>query len=159
MLRYNKWAMLTLIDACVTLTDEQLAASAPGRASVRELLMHVAGGQRTFVSRTRGNHEGDFGRGSAWPGFDRLRAVAVGSSDELIAIAELLDAEGQVDLPYRGKAYRYPTSFFLLHAIEHAIEHRTEIKVALDAIGVATPDLDGWSYAAAAGYGREGSPP
>src|SRR5207248_10431127 len=28
----------------------------------------------------------------------------------------------------QGKTYEYPKSFFLLHAIEHGVEHRTEIK-------------------------------
>jgi hypothetical protein len=54
-----------------------------------------------------------------------------------------------------GKVYRIPKSFFLVHALEHGVEHRTEIKVDLGAIGITTPDLDGWAYAAAAGIGRE----
>jgi uncharacterized damage-inducible protein DinB len=45
-------------------------------------------------------------------------------------------------------------SFFLTHALEHGVEHRTEIKVALSQLGVATPDLDGWAYATAMGCGR-----
>lgn len=153
MLRYNRWAILTLIDACSSLSDEQLSAQVSGR-SVRELFAHVVGSQRTFVSRTRGSHEGDFDR-AEWPGFDRLRAAAERSGDELIGIAEALDNEREVDLPYRGRAYRYPMSFFLVHALEHGIEHRTEIKVALDRIGVPTPDLDAWHYSDRAGYGQE----
>jgi uncharacterized damage-inducible protein DinB len=50
--------------------------------------------------------------------------------------------------------YRYPKRFFLVHALEHGVEHRTEVKVALGYIGVETPDLDGWPYSAAAEYGR-----
>jgi hypothetical protein len=37
--------------------------------------------------------------------------------------------------------------------LEHGVEHRTEIKLALAQLGVATPDLDGWPYAEAMGYG------
>src|SRR6266850_788509 len=121
-LRYNRWANLTLIDACRGLTEEQLDARAPGSSrSVRELFQHAAGSDLTFVLRTQGRqHE-----------------------DEIVA------------LPYQGKTYEYPKSFFLLHAIEHGVEHRTEIKVTLALIGIETPDLDGWFYAPAAGYGRE----
>jgi hypothetical protein len=36
----------------------------------------------------------------------------------------------------------------------HSAEHRTEVKVALAHLGVETPDLDGWPYALAAGYGQ-----
>jgi uncharacterized damage-inducible protein DinB len=157
IVRYNKWANLTLIDACRTLTDEHLDARVAGRSgSVRTLLMHIVGGQQTLVLRTQGRqHEGELNRGSTWPGFDALLDIATRSSDDLIAVAEALDVDGDVDLPYLGKVYRYPTSFFLLHAVEHGIEHRTEIKVILEQLGVATPDLDGWAYANAAGLGAE----
>ncbi len=74
-------------------------------------------------------------------------------TDDLIAIAESLDADGDVDLPYMDKTYRFPTSFFLVHAVEHGVEHRTEVKVALARLGFETPDLDGWAYAASRGFG------
>ncbi|MDP9237147.1 MAG: DinB family protein [Chloroflexota bacterium] len=157
MLRYNKWANTVLLEACRTLTDEQLDARLAGASgSVRELLVHVVGGQQTFVLRMKGRqHEGELNRRSEWPGFNATLDLASRSSDDLIAIAEELETDIDVDLPYLGKSYRYPKSFFLLHALEHGVEHRTEIKLTLAHAGIETPDLDGWSYGAAAGYGGE----
>jgi uncharacterized damage-inducible protein DinB len=157
LFRYNRWANLRLIDACCELTDAQLDARAAGTSgSVRELLMHVVGGQQTSILRTKGRqHEGELARRSAWPGFDALRSVAVSTSDELIAIAETMDTDAEVRLPWRGRVYRYPMSFFLVHALEHGVEHRTEIKVTMAELGIDRPDLDGWSYSEAAGYGQE----
>ena len=157
MLRYNKWANLTLLEACRPLADEYLDARIPGiSGSVRVLLTHIVGGQQTFFLRTMGRqHEGELSRTSQWPGFDAILDILSHSSDDLIAIAEALDVDSEVDLPYMGKVYRYPKSFFLVHAIEHGVEHRTEIKIALAQQGIETPDLDGWSYGAVAGYGRE----
>ncbi len=157
MFRYNRWANNLLLDACRGLSDVQLDATVDGvSGSVRVLLLHVVGGQQTFVLRTSGrHHEGELHRASAWPGFDVLAEIAATSSDELIAIAENLDADTDVALPFGGKTYTYPKSFFLVHALAHAVEHRTEIKLALTELGVATPDLDAWQYAGAAGYGRE----
>jgi uncharacterized damage-inducible protein DinB len=157
MFRYNRWANLVLLEACRALPEEQLDARDPGASGpVRELLMHLVGGQQTFVLRTKGRqHEGELNRASAFPGFDALVEIATATSDELIEIAEALDNDRDVDLPYLGKTYRFPLSFFLLHALEHAVEHRTEIKVSLARLGVATPDLDAWSYAPAAGFGAE----
>jgi uncharacterized damage-inducible protein DinB len=139
------------------LAAEQLDARAPGTSgAIRELLTHLIGGQQTFVLRTKGRqHEGELARGSAWPGFDVLRSIAVSTSDELIRIADGTDTDSEVDLPWQGKVYRYPMSFFLLHALEHGVEHRTEIKVTMAELGVERPDLDGWSYSEAAGYGKE----
>lgn len=157
MLHYNRWATLTLIEACRALPDEPLDTHVAGvSGTIRVLLTHIVGAQQTFVLRAQGRqHEGELSRRSEWPGFDTLLAIATKSSDDLIAIAEDLDTEREVDLPYMGKVYRFPASFFLTHAMEHGIEHRTEIKVALGALGIETPDLDGWAYAATAGFGRE----
>jgi uncharacterized damage-inducible protein DinB len=92
-----------------------------------------------------------------WPGIETLIHIAARMSDELISIAEHLEDDEEVDLAYQGKTYRYPKRFFLVHAMEHGTEHRTEVTLALAHVGVATPDLDGWSYAASAGYGQETS--
>jgi len=161
VMRYNRWATLTLIEACRTLTDEQLDSRGGGiSGSVRELLLHVVGGQQTSVLRPMGRqHEGELNRASAWPGFDILRDLARESSDRLIEIAEGLVEDKDVALPYMGKVFGFPMSFFLVHSAVHGVEHRTEIKVALAQLGIETPDLDGWPYSGSAGYGWEVSPP
>ena len=157
MLRYNLWATRTLIEACHTLSDADLDARMSGvSGTVRELLVHIVGAQQTFALRTKGRqHEGEMSRESEWPGFDTLLSVATSSGEELITIAEGLETDREVDLPFLGKLYRFPASFFLVHAIAHGVEHRTEIKVALGQRGIETPDLDGWVYATVAGYGSE----
>jgi len=154
--RYNRWATLRLLEACRTLGDDQLDVRVAGTSgTVRELLLHVVGGQQTFVLRTMGRqHEGELNRSSDWPGFDALVDVARRSSDQLVEIAEGLVEDAQIDLPFRGQVFRFPASFFLAHAAEHGVEHRTEIKLALAQLGIETPDLDGWQYAGAAGYGQ-----
>jgi uncharacterized damage-inducible protein DinB len=157
MLRYNRWANLELYEACRPLTDEQLDARGLGTSgTVRVLLTHIASAQQTFVLRTMGRqHEGELSRASVWPGFDALIDIVRRTSDELVAIAEGLDEDREVDLPYLGKVYRFPTSFFLAHAVAHGVEHRTEVNVTLAGLGLDLPDLDGWPYSAAMGYGRE----
>jgi uncharacterized damage-inducible protein DinB len=159
--RYNRWATLRLLEACRSLGDEHLDARVAGTSgTVRELLLHVVGGQQTFVLRTMGRqHEGELNRSSDWPGFDALIDVALRTSDQLVEIAEGLVEDAEVDLPYGQQVFRYPVSFFLMHAAEHGVEHRTEIKLALAQLGVETPDLDGWEYAGAAGHGHVVSRP
>jgi uncharacterized damage-inducible protein DinB len=155
MLHYNAWATNTLVDFCRTLRDEQLDARAPGASgSVRELLVHLVGAQQTNVLRTQGrHHEGELARWSAWPGFDVLCEIAKRSGDELLAIAERSDLYAEVELRYMGTVSRWPRSFFLIAAMEHGVEHRTEIKLTLEALGIETPHLDGWWYAEANGIG------
>lgn len=118
--------------------------------------MHIAGGQQTDILRSMGRqHEGELARWSEWPGIEEVIAVANRTSEDLIERALQLEDDEVVDLPYQGKIFRYPKLFFFVAAIEHSAEHRTEVKVALNQIGVATPDLDGWFYAEHAGYGEE----
>lgn len=157
MFRYNAWANRRLFEACRSLTEEQLDLHAPGiSGSIRELLMHIAGGQQIFILRTMGRqHEGELARWSEWPGLESVIEIANDTSDKLLDIAMHLQDEEEVVLPYQGKSYKFPKRFFLVHAIEHGTEHRTEVKVALSQIGVETPDLDGWNYAESAGYGQE----
>jgi uncharacterized damage-inducible protein DinB len=157
-LRYDRWANLALIDGCRGLTEDQRGLRAtPSSRSVAELFQHLAGSELTFILRTKGRqHEGESRHiEGAWPGFDVLRDVLTSAGEQLIAIAAGLDEDELVVLPYQGKRFEYPKGFFLLHAFQHGVEHRTEIKVTLALNGIDTPDLDGWFYSEAAGYGRE----
>ncbi|MCC7364974.1 MAG: DinB family protein [Dehalococcoidia bacterium] len=160
MLRYNHWATETLLRTCASLDSATLAAQPPSMSgTIGELLAHLAGGQQTFLCRAQGLSEDQpLGRGSPWPGFERLAEVARISGEGLIALAEGLDTDREVELAYMGRVFRFPVSFFLVHAVEHGVEHRTELKVALNQLGIETPDLDGWSFAAAAGFGRDVGP-
>ena len=160
MFRYNRWANEQLFSACRTLAEAQLTARPPGLSgSVAELLTHIVGAQQTFILRTGGRqHEGELSRRSDWPGIEALTELARATSDDLVAIASALDDEAaysDVDLPYQGSVYRFPRSFFLVHALEHGVDHRTEVKVGLMQLGIDTPDLDGWRWAADAGYGQQ----
>ena len=155
-LRYDRWANLALIDGCRGLTEDQLGLRViPSARSVAELFQHLAGSELTFILRTKGRqHEGESRHvEGAWPGFEVLRDVLAASGDELIAVAVGLNEDELVVLPYQGKRFEYPRGFFLLHASQHGVEHRTEIKVTLALNGIETPDLDGWFYSEAAGYG------
>src|SRR5215510_4971757 len=121
LFRYNAWANRELFEACRTLTDEQLDTHVKEISGpIRELLMHIAGGQQTFILRTQGRqHEGELSRTSPWSGMETLIGIVTATSDDLLRIAESLQHGEDVDLPFKGKSYRFPKRFFLAHAIEH----------------------------------------
>ena len=157
MLRYSAWAERTLLDACRELTDEQLEARLPvASGPVRELLLHIVGGQEAYVELAQGRPDmGGLDRVRAWPGMAQLIEVADRTSRELISFAEQLDPESEVELTHHGKVHRYPRRFLLTNAVEHGVRHATEVTLTLASIGVAVPDLDGWAYGRSAGYGAE----
>ena len=39
-----------------------------------------------------------------------------------------------------------PVSLFLIQAINHGTEHRSQIATILTQIGVEPPEMDGWTY-------------
>jgi hypothetical protein len=45
------------------------------------------------------------------------------SADELVVFDEHLDQDVSVDLPYQGRVFRYPASFFLAHAADELAEY------------------------------------
>ncbi len=156
MFQYNAWANHELFEACRSLTEEQMDVHVQGiSGTVRELLMHIAGGQQTMILRTKGRqNEGELNRWSTWPGIEQVIGIMHETNQHLLSIAKNINGEDEVDLAYQGKTYRYPKQFFLVHALEHGVEHRTEIKIALAQMGIMTPDLDGWSYSKAENYGK-----
>lgn len=157
MLRYNAWASRTLLDACHELTDEQLEARLPETSGpVRELLVHIVGGQQAYIHMAQGRPDTDgLNRHSAWPGVARLIELADRTSQELISMAEHFDPASEVDLPHHGTVHRYPVRFLLTNAIEHGVRHRTEATLNLANSGITTPGLDGWAYGTSAGNGAE----
>jgi uncharacterized damage-inducible protein DinB len=156
MFAYNAWANAGVIDACRKLDDAQLdAPSSNAFGSIRSTLQHVIYGQYSFLARLDGDAQDARALALQWPGFDALTVIAAETSEALTAAASALDVDADVVLSYQGKGHRYPKSFFLLHTIQHGIEHRTQIGMMLAQLGCDAPDLDGWAFAEHAGLGGE----
>src|SRR5262249_50616294 len=81
---------------------------------------------------------------SACPGFDELRRRAHSSGEELIAVAERGDL-GRIVLLDAG-TYEAAVIIVLIQAINHGIDHRSQIATLLSQQGIALSDLDGWAY-------------
>ena len=48
--------------------------------------------------------------------------------------------------------WRMPVSLFLLQAINHGTEHRSQVATILTQLGIEPPDTDGWAYFFASGH-------
>lgn len=152
--RYNAWANDRIIAACRPLTGAQLDEKVQGteERTIRDTLLHLIDGQRSFLARLEGQAQPTDGP-RQWDGFDALTASSLETSEALIAAAEALIDDSDVVVPFAGQRPIFPKSFFLTHAIAHGVMHRTEICAMLRTLGVEPPNLDGWEYAAFAGLG------
>ena len=81
---------------------------------------------------------------TTFPGFDELRIRAERSGEELIKVAE----QGELSqiLHLDGGTYDAPTIIVVIQAINHAIDHRSQIATLLSQQDIEPPELDGWAY-------------
>lgn len=144
--RYNLWANLRLLDACAHLSDAQLNATANGTfGSIRDTLMHLFASEEGYARHFTGvTPIPPLKELATFAGFDELRRRADRSGQELITIAE----QGDLDQTFYldDGTYKAPAIVVLIQAINHAIDHRSQIATALTQQGIEPPDLDGWSY-------------
>jgi uncharacterized damage-inducible protein DinB len=144
--RYNLWANLRLLDTCSQLSDSQLDVITTGTfGSVRETLMHLFASEEGYARHVTGASPTPALRGlTTFVGFDELRRRAEWSGEALIRIAEQGDVSQVLHLD--GGTYDASVIVVLIQAIDHAVEHRTQIATVLSQQGIELPALDGWSY-------------
>ncbi len=146
--QYNLWANLRLLDACAQLSDAQLDATTRGTfGSVRETLMHIFAAEEGYARHwhfTGAAPTPQLKELTTFPGFDELRRRAERSGKELIAVAE----QGELNqiLYLDEGTYEAPVIVVLIQAINHGIDHRSQIATLLSQQDIMPPDLDGWSY-------------
>src|SRR5712691_11293874 len=143
---YNLWANLRLLNACSQLTDAQLDATTQGTfGSVRETLLHMFASEEGYARSLTGNipdpRLADF---THFPGFDELKLRAERSGKELITASQQRDL-GQI-LHLDGGTYDAPAIIVVIQAINHGIDHRSQIATLLSQQAIELPDLDAWGY-------------
>jgi uncharacterized damage-inducible protein DinB len=144
--KYNLWANLRLLDACAQLSDAQLDATTIGTyGSVRETLMHLFAAEEGYVrSFTETTPMPALKEFTTFAGFDELRRRAELSGNELITIAEQRDLSQILYLDCG--TYEAPAVVVVIQAINHAIDHRSQISTLMSQQGIEPPELDSWSY-------------
>jgi uncharacterized damage-inducible protein DinB len=148
LLRHNLWANLVLLDLCLTLPDEILETNVPGTyGSIRETLAHLVGAEERYVSALRGGPERrNPTLEETAPDLVTLREHARQSGEMFIAYAEMVEGNPTLDVTWHSQSHEMPAALFLVQAINHATEHRTQINTALTQAGITPPELDGWTW-------------
>ncbi|MBI4927302.1 MAG: damage-inducible protein DinB [Anaerolineae bacterium] len=142
---HNNWANRQIIQVCSTLSDEQLDAEPQSATvgSIRSTLTHLVAGQQSYLSLLTLPLEA---RTNPPIAFADLQESASKSGEGLLALArDEARLSTQAQLRTRDNYYVAPW-VVMLQAINHAAEHREQIKSMLTTLGVTPPDLDGWGY-------------
>ena len=143
---YNLWANRLLLDACEQLSDAQLDTTMIGiYGSVRETLMHLFSAEEGYARSLTGTSPSPLLKELAsFPGFDVLRQRAESSGETLAKAAEQRDLDRVLHLD--GGTYDAPAIIVVMQAIQHAIDHRSQIATLLSQLNIELPDLSAWSY-------------
>jgi uncharacterized damage-inducible protein DinB len=144
---FNRWANQTLLDFCAGLSEAQLDATVPGTyGSIRETLLHLLAGEEGYTRHFTGAYPTTPGLDdlTTFPGIDELRRRAEKSGTELTRIATEADLD-QVFL-LDDETYECPAVILLIQAIQHGVDHRSQIATVLSQQGLEAPCLDAWCY-------------
>ncbi|HJQ14747.1 MAG TPA: DinB family protein [Anaerolineales bacterium] len=146
---HNNWANEKIIQVCYALSDEQLDAEPHSitKGNIRNTLVHLVSSQESYLKTLTLPLEERLHPRTV--PFAELEESARRSGEELLALVSGEGKPFEARLRTRNGHYTEPW-VLLLQTINHATEHREQIKSMLSALGVTPPDIDGWDYGIAA---------
>ena len=148
LFEHNNWTNLKIIEACLALSDEQLDAEPRSvtKGSIRSTLTHLVKSQRGYLATLTQPLEA---RPVTPILFDELQESARISGEGLLALA--IGEQKPFGNPLQTRdGYHVEPWVIMVQVINHATEHREQIKSMLSDLGVTPPDIDGWDYGDAA---------
>ncbi len=153
-LRHNTMMNQRLVDACRMLPPDQLDATCVGTyGSIAATLVHIANAQMAYSARLLGTERPGPLPDEPFPGLDAVAERFTNSDARLEQAAALADWDHEVQVSGDNPPgiWRMPVGLFLLQAVNHGTEHRSQVSTILTELGVTPPEMDGWAYFFASG--------
>jgi uncharacterized damage-inducible protein DinB len=142
---HNNWANRQIIQICSALSDEQLDTEPQSATagSIRLTLFHLVNAQQGYLSLLTLPVEA---RHNVPPTFAELQKAASSSGEGLLALARADPSKYLKTRLRTMDGYFVEPWVVIVQVINHATEHREQIKSMLSALGVTPPNIDGWDY-------------
>lgn len=148
LIQYNNWANQQLLAICQGLPDEMLAKSAPGAyGSIHATLGHMIAAEADYVGRLTGAGPEPSFKWEERPSVEEIAGFAGQVAGAMLEAIQRTPPEQMVHEEEDGNFVEYEARVLFMQAIEHGVEHRTNITTILNSLGVALPELDLWGYA------------
>ena len=145
LFEHNNWANLQIIQACSSLSDDQLDSEPRSvtKGSIRNTLLHLVNSQRGYLALLTLPVEA---RPNTPLAFAELQEAAINSGEGLLALARD-EAIKPIKTQLRTRdGYFAEPWVVMVQVINHATEHREQIKSMLNSLGITPPDIDSWTY-------------
>jgi uncharacterized damage-inducible protein DinB len=143
---YGAWANARIFDVAERLDNAELLADANGHGSIRDTLVHVVAAEWLYLERWQGRSPRDLWDPAAFPDVAAIRHRWTEVDGEMYRlIARLTDEELARPISYvnfQGETWTYPLWQILLHQVNHATQHRSEVALRLTELGHSPGWLD-----------------
>lgn len=147
LIRYNNWANAQIIAVCLKITAEQLATAAPGTyGSIHRTLGHMIHAEADYIGRITGKRPQPTFKWEDGPAVADIAAFAEHVAAALLDVVQHVPPTQMVHEVKDDLTMDYQARQLFMQAINHGIEHRTNITTILAGLGIATPEIDGWGY-------------
>jgi uncharacterized damage-inducible protein DinB len=147
---HHLWANLRLLEEFAALTDEQLTATCPGAfGSLHEILQHIVTAEQSYFSRISTGQMFRHPEDAPPMTIAEMMAAARVTGAGFIEWAARVQADDAVQIDWDGTPRAVPKTIILTQVINHATEHREQVKTILTQSGIEPPDLQSWAYFAA----------
>jgi uncharacterized damage-inducible protein DinB len=142
---HNNWANQKIMEVCSTLSDEQLDAPPQSvtEGSIRSTLIHLVSAQYGYLRLLTLPLEERQDRVTVK--FDELQESLNKSGERLLELASDASKLPSARIQTRDN-YHVEPWVIMVQIINHATEHREQIKSMLTALGIEPPSIDGWDY-------------
>lgn len=145
LFEHNNWANQKILEACATLTEEQLDAppQSATEGSIRSTLLHLVSSQYGYLRLLTLPLEER--RDIVRLEYKDLEKSLTDSGERLLELAL-----GSDKLPSSRiqsmRGHQFEPWVVMVQIINHATEHREQVKSMLSALGITPPSIDGWDY-------------
>lgn len=147
---YSPWANDRILTTAARLDREQFLAENDGAGSIRDILAHTVWAQWTWLQRWRGAAPRGRWDPTTFPDLAALRSRWADVEDATADYIAGLDASNlERVISYvnsAGQTWSYPLWQQLMHQVNHATQHRSEVALLLTAAGHSPGDLDVLRY-------------
>lgn len=150
LFKHHLWANLLLLEHCTDLSPEQLAASIPGSfGSIYETWEHMVKAERSYFSRISTGERYNEPPDQPPMTLADMAASLRQTGESLLEWVHKVSVDDMVTVDWDGTPREVPKTIIVTQVINHATEHREQIKAIMTELGIEPPSISGWGYFAA----------
>ena len=145
LFEHNHWANLQIVQACSALSEAKLDSEPQSitKGSIRTTLVHLVTSQRGYLALLTLPVEA---RPKTPLAFAELQESVIKSGAGLLALVSDKPVKPLKTQLRTTDGYFVESWVVIVQVINHATEHREQIKSMLSALGITPPDIDGWTH-------------